>query len=297
MTESCAVQLENRAVIALDGKDARSFLQGLITNDMDEVSPDRAIYAALLSPQGKYLFDFFLFEMGGRLVLECARPQAAGLMKRLSMYRLRADVAVTDTGDRYRLLALLGTGAAAACGLPAHEGAAVALGGGLAFVDPRTAAMGVRLCLPADADHPAPAGFEPADHDRYEAHRIRLGVPEGADELAEGRALPLEAGLDDLHAISFGKGCYVGQEVTARMKARKLVRNRLVPIRIEGTSPAPGTRLQLGETDAGEIRVVRDRAGIAMVKLEALERSLADNAPLTAGNSRVMPEKPGWARF
>ena len=293
MAEIRAVPLEDRAVVALGGGDARRFLQGLITNDVGDVAADRAVYAALLTPQGKTLFDFFVFEYGGALHLDCAADGVEALVKRLSMYRLRADVTIEDVSAALAVTALPHADAPAAVGLAAAEGAAGTFEGGIAYVDPRCAGMGVRLCLPRGI---APEAFDSAPHDVYDARRVGLGIAEGS-ELAAGRALPLEAGLDDLHAIAFDKGCYVGQEVTARMKSRGLVRNRMVPMRIDGVAPSPDTAIRLGEREAGELRVVHGNTAIAMMKLDALKRAEADHGTLTAGDARLTPERPDWARF
>jgi folate-binding protein YgfZ len=287
-----AVALDDRAVIALEGADVRTFLQGLVTNDVEAVAPDRAIYAALLSPQGKMLFDFFLFEIAGTLHLDCAADTAQDLTKRLSMYKLRADVSISDASDTLAIIALPGATAPQAAGIGGAEGACIPLGAGVAFIDPRCAAMGVRFCLPKGE---APPGFAPAAHDAYDTHRIRLGIAEGA-EIAAGRGLPLEAGLDDLHGIAFDKGCYVGQEVTARMKSRGLVRNRLLPVHLDGAGAAADTPVKVDGTEAGALRVVRGQDAIAMMKLEALDRADAGE-PFHAGDASVTVARPAWVRL
>jgi folate-binding protein YgfZ len=285
-----AVRLDDRAVIALGGADARGFLQGLVTNDVAAVAPDRAVYAALLTPQGKVLFDFFLFEIAGVLHVDCAADAAAALAKRLSMYRLRADVTIEDARGALAVTALPWDGAAAAVGLDGAEGACCEYQGGAAYVDPRCAAMGVRLCLPAGVA----ADVTPGPAEAYRARRIALGIAEGA-ELAVGRGLPLEAGLDELHGIAFDKGCYVGQEVTARMKSRGLVRNRVMPVRIEGAPPAADAPIRADGAEAGELRVLMGAAGLAMMKLEALERAEREGLSLTAGDARVTVTRPPWS--
>jgi folate-binding protein YgfZ len=194
--------LGDRAVIAVSGPEARTFLQGLITNDITKLTPGAPLYAALLTPQGKILFDFLLYEHEGMILLDCARVTVEALEKRLSMYRLRARVDIASRGDLGVLVSWSGTG----------EGA---------WRDPRVPRLGHRSIGTDD--------FDAAAADAYLAHRLALGVPEGRD-FGQDEMFALDADLEELHGVSFDKGCYVGQELTARMKHRGTARKKLLPI-------------------------------------------------------------------
>jgi len=285
--------LADRAVLSVAGPDARGFLQGLVTNDMGRVAAARAIWAALLTPQGKYLHDFMIAAHDDGFLLDAEAARLADLKKRLSMYRLRAKVTLEER-PALAVFALWGDGAAARCGLADEPGAAAAWGGGIALVDPRLAALGVRALIPADgaAAALAAAGFAAAPRAGYDRHRIALGVPDGGRDLVADKSYPMENGFDALNGIDFAKGCYVGQEVTARMKHRALVRKRLFPVAIDGAAPPPGTAVRRGDIDAGELRGAEDGIGLALLKLD---QAFADAAaPLTAGDARLTPQKPGW---
>ncbi len=264
-----AILLEDRSVIALSGPEARPFLQGLITNDVEKVEPDRAIYAALLTPQGKILFDFLIAEGDGALLIDCHRNVRDALVKRLSMYRLRSKVAI----EAHEQLAVL----AGLTGTPAVRG--------VTFPDPRLPALGHRT-IGTLAE--VPDGIARAD--AYHSHRLDLGVPEAGD-FGSDRMFALDADLDELHAIDFEKGCYVGQELTARMKHRGTARKRLLVVEGEAALPATG-ELRAGSHGIGEIVSAYGQRSFALVRLDRLEEAMSTD--IYAGGVRVAVTKQDW---
>lgn len=276
------IALPDRAVISIAGADARGFLQGLITNDVERVSPTQAAYAALLTPQGKFLHDFFIAEIDGSLLLDCNSVRAADLVKRLTMYRLRAKVTISDETANWAVWALLPGG-----GVP---GQASPRRGGVVFTDPRHARLGYRALMPAATDMTG-SGLAQGNIAEYEKLRLTLGIPDGAVDMIPEKSLPLECGFDELNGVSFTKGCYVGQEVTTRMKHRALVKKRLFPVTV-GAGVKPGAPVVSGAVEAGEIRSVVDGQAIALLRLD-----LADKGSLEAGGAPVVPTKPDWASF
>lgn len=293
----------DRAVIAVGGADREMFLQGLVSNDVRRAGPARAIWAALLTPQGKYLHDFFLVGQGdgdtGRLLADCEADRRADLLRRLKLYTLRARVDLADCGPDLVVALLWGDGAARAIGLADDPGAAMAVGDGVLFADPRLAGAGCRAILPRDgaADRLAAAGFTAGDRAAWERHRLALGLPDGSRDLAVEKAILLENGFDELAGVDWDKGCYMGQELTARTKYRGLVRKRLMPVRVDGPTPAPGTPVLLDGRDAGEMRSAEGDCGLALLRLEQVEKAVSDDRPLLAGDSRLRPQKPAWATF
>jgi hypothetical protein len=289
---------ESRAVIAIEGDDRVGFLQGLISNDVAKVSAERAIYAALLTPQGKFLHDFFVAAQGDGLYIDCEAARRGDLQRRLAIYKLRAKVVLRDAGAGWAVALLFGAAIPSAIGLRDEAGQARPWLGGTVFVDPRLTALGARAILPrAEAGALlARAGFEPGRAEDYERLRIGLGVPDGSRDLPVEKAILLENGFDELHGIDWQKGCYIGQELTARTRYRGLVRKRLMPVAIEGEPPPPGTPVIQDGMEIGEMRSVLDGVGLALIRLEALESDRA-NTPITAGASRLTPRKPDWAKF
>jgi len=271
------IELASRGVIALHGEDRASFLNGLTTNEIPAAGT-APVYSALLSPQGKFLFDFFMLATADSILLDCARAEAPALLAKLRPYKLRAKVDMQDASEAYATLALLNE-APLVADLPAAQ----------LYADPRHPAMGQRLLVPRDwlPDAKArllAAGYSEATEATYTEHRLRHGVPDGATDLPEGRAIPLEYNFDLLNAISWTKGCYVGQELTARTRYRGLLRKRLFAISGPAPLPPPGTAIMKNGQEAGELRASAGHVGLAILRLEHLateEGLTADGKPLT----------------
>lgn len=298
MAEACGTWLDARGVLEVTGADRHSFLQGLVTNDVTKAASDRALYAALLTAQGKYLHDFFIVSLGEALYLDVEAARSAELQRRLSLYKLRAKVTIADASERFRVAAVFGASACAKLDLPSSPGAARSFAEGCAYVDPRLAELGARLLLPRRDDAAAaPAGLAPADFAEYDRMRLALGIADGSRDLEIDKTVLLEAGFDELNGIDWQKGCYMGQELTARTKYRGLVKKRLLPVAIEGPAPAPGTRLTLATAEAGEMRSARDGHGLALLRLDRVAEAEAAGAAFAAGPARLYPHKPAWARF
>lgn len=298
MPEAGYVVLESRSLITVGGPDCAEFLQGLISNDINRVSPERAVWAALLTPQGKYLHDFFITVMDGVYYLDCEKPRFMDLGQRLSRYKLRANIEL-GVDDSMAVFALPGEASSGKLGLPAEPGAAKALDGGVVYVDPRLAAVGARAVLPGDAGEALlkQQGFAPQPLDDYDRLRLECGLPDGSRDLVVEKAILLESNFEDLHGVDWDKGCYMGQELTARTKYRGLVKKRLLPVEITGDAPEPGTQILLDGKDAGEMRSSADGHGLALLRLDHLDRALRGEGVLQAGETTLTPRKPDWATF
>ncbi len=306
MTKTGFIPLEDRGVLEVAGEDAREFLQGLISNDVGKVAADAAVYAAFLTPQGKYLHDFFIAELGGALLLDCEKDRLTDLKRRLGIYRLRSKVTLADRTDDFVVAALIGEGIAEGVGLPPEQaGTVVPLGQGIAYVDPRLPAIGVRVVLPRDGAIAAleGAGLGALDRMEYEQLRIRLGLPDGSRDMEVEKAILLESGFDELHGVDWEKGCYLGQELTARTKYRGLIKKRLVPVDVDGPMPPPGTPVVFEGKEIGEVRSGSGGVAMALIRLAALEQAQEQEqatdarAAFTAGSARLTPVKPKWAVF
>ncbi len=294
------VLLEDRATLAIAGADNRVFLQGLISNDVNRVDAGRAVYAAFLTAQGRYLHDFFVIAMGEDLLLDCEAARCADLARRLRMYKLRSRVSLEERGADLVVAALIGDGVAEALGLPGDDpGAAAAFAGGVAYLDPRLAAAGARAVLPraGAAKSLEEAGFVAVGAENYDRHRIALGLADGSRDMEIGRSILLECGFDELHGVDWSKGCFLGQELTARTKYRGLIRKRLLPVTVDGPLPAPRTPIMQGDREVGEVRSATGSTALAMLRLEVLDAAGADTEPLRADQALLTPIKPAWANF
>jgi folate-binding protein YgfZ len=300
-----ATVLADRGVIRLDGPEAREFLQGLVSNDVRRVGPERAIYAALLSPQGKYLFDFIIAEHDGALLLDTEAARLADLVRRLTMYKLRAKVTVADASGQFVVAAAFGPDALTSLGFEAaaEAGSARAFAGGVATVDPRLASLGGRLILPRDGVEAsfAEAGLAAGTADEWDAWRLGLGVPDSSRDILIDKSFLLESNFEEMNGVDFNKGCYVGQETTTRSKFRGNVRKRIFRVEAaEGTVPPPGTPLMGAGVEAGSLREVgtmrsgRNGHGLAMVRLEELATA---GGTLTAEGISLRAIKPDWVKI
>jgi len=281
--------LPERGVIELAGPGAREFLQGLITNTMDLVSANRAIYAALLTPQGKYLFDFFVIQKDDSFLIECEAVRLAELVKRLNFYRLRAKVTIHDASATYQVAACPGPEGLEALDLPAQPGAVRTYPGGIIFTDPRLAGMGARMILAPDALAAMP--LRHSSPEAYHRLRLELGIAEGHADIEVEKNFLLEANFEELNGVDFKKGCYVGQELVSRMKHRGVVRKRILPVHIEGACPPPGTPIMAEGREVGVLRTGLGTRALAFLRLSAL----APGAPaLSCSSARLTPHIPGW---
>jgi len=261
-----------RDIVQVSGADARSFLQGLISQDIDKVGPDLSAYGTLLTPQGKYLHDFIIAQQNDHLLLDCEHGRGEDLASRLSRFKLRADVQLEHRDDD-AVFVVFGRGAPEALDLESRTTATRTHGRIVAMVDPRTADLGCRLIGPpgdieallTDRDIPE------ISPDAYDRLRISLQVPDGSRDLEIEKSILLESNIDTLNGIDWNKGCYMGQELTARTKYRGLVKRGLVAFR-SGTEPAqPGDPVLAGDKVVGEVRSTSGDLLLASVRLDALE--------------------------
>mgnify|MGYP006087768129 CR=1 FL=1 len=290
------IHLKNRGLLVITGPDRVEFLQGLVSNDVQKVSKDNAIYAALLNPQGKYLYDFFIFEKDDSLILDCELDRIEGLKKRLSLYKLRANVTLEDQTDTMTVSAIIGEKNMVEYGFPINPGEAKAFGESLIFRDPRLADIGWRCIFPSSDSKNiiVTLGFSPAKPYIYESLRINFGLPDGSRDLIIEKSILLESGFSELNGVDWDKGCYIGQELTARTKYRGLIKKRLMPVIFNGHPPESGTTIFSGKKGAGEMRssLANDIGGIglALIRLEALESS----TNLLAAGVTLTPSRPYW---
>lgn len=275
MSEAKIARLPDRGIVSVTGEDARAFLDNLITNDLAALEkPGDAIHAALLTPQGKILFAFFVVQRPDGYILETDRERSADLAKRLTMYKLRAKVTINDLSANYATIA-------AWDGEPPRSPLYVA------FADPRSDRLGVRLLMaPALAAKLEP-GLLPAVH--YDRHRIALGIVDGGRDYVLGDTFPHEANFDRFHGVSFTKGCFVGQEVVARMQNKTVVRKRVV--RISGSGDlTSGADVTIGDAVIGKVGSVAGREALAMLRLDRAMEAVDKGQTITADGIAVTIE-------
>jgi len=285
--------LPHRALITVSGGDRFRFLQGLVSNDMRKVERGGTVWAALLTPQGKFLHEFFIFSIGDAVYLECERARRDDLLSRLSRYKLRSKIQL-ESCDSFASGAIWGDPIATLLNLSDESDALVLRDGGVVYRDSRLVESGARWALPPDTANATleACGLESSTPEVFDDHRLALGLPDGSRDMEIEKALLLESGFEELHGVDFQKGCYMGQELTARTHYRALIKKRLMPVLIDGPSPELGTALKVAGANAGEMKSVQGKRGLALVRLDAWRN--ATDGVLDADGTKVTPSVPAW---
>jgi folate-binding protein YgfZ len=269
-----AALLTDRGVLRVAGEPARHFLHNLVTANIETLTPGQARYAALLTPQGKIIADFFVVEApaedGGGFFIDAPKALVPDLAQKLNFYKLRAKVTIEPL-DALSVLAVWdGSGSTEY---------------GLDYRDPRLQALGQRVLIPADVAQEAAKdlGADLVDASDYEAHRIALGVPRGGVDFIYGDVFPHDADLDKLGGVDFKKGCFVGQEVVSRVEHRGTARNRIVPVAFDAHAAEDGSPVMAGDKAVGTMGSSAGNIGLAMLRVDRVADALAAGVPLMAG--------------
>ena len=267
MSTARTARLDSRAAVAVTGPEARPFLNRLLSQEVETLAPGDLRAAALLTPQGRVLYDLFLFGEADGVRIDVAAAARDDLVRRLTMFRLRADVQIAPNDAPVH--ALWGEGAGEAP--PGWRR------------DPRAPAAGWRALGGPDAP-----GAEDHDEAAYRLHRFTLGLPEAVEDGLSDRAYATELNMDLLAAVDFSKGCFVGQETTSRMKRRGGVRSRVLPLAVEGEAPAPGAEVLAGALRAGEVAATCGDLALALLRLDR------SGGALTLGDRPTRLARPAW---
>jgi len=297
MTQSLqAALLPERGVVAITGPDRIKFMQGLMTNDIRRLAPDRALYTGFLTGQGKLLYDAILIQDNEDILIDIAAALVQDLVKRLTTFKIRANVDIGQV-PALAVAAVWGAEAAALVGPGASEGSVgsdTQIPCRKAFVDPRVAALGVRLLYPSGQSIAAEferLGCARATASDYAAHRLALGIADTA-EISGETCYALEANFEPLHGVDFKKGCYVGQELTARMKLRVGLRKRILPVSAATTLPDVGTQVTAGATRLGPLIATSGNRGLGLLRLDHLAEATPD--AIRADAVALNVDWPSW---
>lgn len=268
------IKLNNRGIIAITGQDRSNFLQGLITNDLNLIAQKKILYTALLSAQGRYLFDFFIIEKDNLFLLDVNLSQLESLVQRLNLYKLRSQVECVNVSSQYEVVI---------------NTEAQPVG---ALIDPRHPSLGFRSYVASYAS----SDTAQADTSPYTDLCLKLGIPSAEDMIAS-KGIPLECGLDDMGAIAWNKGCYVGQELTARTKHQGLVRKRLLPVTLPCETVPFGTDITLNGNIVGQLRTSHNHQGIGLLRTEALQDAANLSGVFMCGGYTISVNVPDWIKI
>jgi folate-binding protein YgfZ len=290
MTDLSFTKLKDRGVIRVSGPEAQHFLQNLITADVDDIDRTGAGYGALLTPQGKILFDFLILKNGDAYLLDTPIKTLPDLAKRLTFYKLRAKVDIETPGDETGVVAVWG--AAPSADTP-----------GIQAEDPRLPALGHRILGPVEDIRSAllSAGADEKGADDYAEHRIAQAVPEAPADYAYSDIFPHDADMDQLGGVSFSKGCYVGQEVVSRVHHRGTARKRFIAVSSAAPLPEGGSPIEVGGKSIGTLgssAATGDQyRGLALIRLDKAGAAIKNGTPIVCGTDEVTLNIPDWADF
>jgi tRNA-modifying protein YgfZ len=256
----------DRALIRVSGPDTRDFLDNLLTQNLDSFGAAGVLYGALLTPQGKVIADMLIWDEGDGVLLDADPSRSGDLLRRLTMYKLRAQVTIEDVSAKRHVLVSDDVF-------------------GEAQQDPRLAALGWRAVAATDAKH---------DDGAYDARRLALGVPDLARDAGPDEVFALEALLEELNGVDFQKGCFVGQENVSRMKRRATTRKKFCAVTFEGEAPAPMTPVLAGEAELGTVRSGMNGRAVALLRLDRALEALEAGKTLTAGGKAIQLDPPAW---
>jgi len=276
ITNNLYIPLKNRSVIEISGSDSKKFMQGLITNDINKVDENSAIYALMLTPQGKFLYDFFIAEKEGILLVDCNKEDLPNIIKKLKMYRLRSDVVIEDASEKYEVASLVGAKVFEV--IEGKDSSVRQFCKGVAFLDSRVSDMYARSFIEIDNNYQS---FEAFDFKKgtmydYEDIRINAGVPKGSLDMVSQQSFPHEFGMDKLNAIDYNKGCYVGQEVTARVHHKSKARKGLYVVEADSDGwgfPEMGTDVKIGDEKIGTLLSSTANIALAILMQEKVEKN------------------------
>lgn len=285
MSECNWALLPDRGVIRVAGSDAQKFLQGLVTNDVTRTGASGGIYTALLTAQGKIISDFFVIADVDGFLIEAPRDQVAQIAKKLTLYKLRADVTVEALLDEAFV--------AVQWGSDCPE-----LVEGFWFPDPRHAALGSRIIFDSpDAERGFVDSCAQCGAEDFHAHRISLGIPEGGKDFPFEDVFPHDANFDLIHGVDFKKGCFVGQEVVSRMEHRGTARKRIVCIEALDGALDSGTEVVTDETSIGMVGSISGANGLALVRVDRAADAIKNGQTIYAGSTPILLSSPPYADF
>lgn len=280
-----SAQLTNRSLLKLTGADTQDFLQNLVSNDLEDLSSNKVIYSALLTPQGKFLHDFFVVKWNDAVILDCLSDRMPDLLRRLTMYKLRANVSIEDISAEYSVFALFD---GVSDKLPQSNGEAKTTETSVTYRDPRLFGLGARSICASNQTPPIKA--ETASLDEYVHWRMALGVPEGGIDILPEKNFLLEVNFEELNGVSFSKGCYVGQELTARTKFRAKIKKKLFAFTFDGEIN-PGSSITLNGKEIATVTSFAKPHGLALTRLaEWKELGIASTDLEPSGIQLFKPE-------
>lgn len=283
MTHTQFCELTDRTLLNINGPDAISFLHGLVTCDVENLKTGEITFGALLSPQGKILFDFFVIKSVDGYMLDIDKSMCDDFLHKLKFYKLRADIEISKAADKTKVFAVFGD---------APENMLKIVMDGICVPDPRLDKLGLRAYI-----NRIPVDYLVVEPDEYVALRNVHGMPSGGTDFIFGDAFPHEALMDQFGGVDFKKGCYIGQEVVSRMQHRGTARKRFISVTSDVNMPDIGTEIVVNGKTVGKIASKFGKNAIALIRLDQAGAAVKNNETILAGSTAVKLHLQEWVNF
>ena len=295
MEKNEVITLEDRGFIQVKGPEAKNFLQNIVTNDLEKVTNESTIFSSILTPQGKYLFEFFVIKLGDSYLLENEKKSTEEIIKILNFYKLRSQVDFIDLSEKYVATIISLEKFKEIDNSSSSLGKTINYRGDPVYIDPRNIKLGAKIISKLENIHLTikKLNLKIVDKKKYYAKSFELGIPQTDLNKLKDKIFGIENNLDELNGIDFKKGCYVGQENTSRIKLRNKLRRRILPIQKVDGELSENDIIRYKETEIGKIMINKPYP-FALVKVVDPELKEFINVELTCGSSKIKILKPEW---
>ena len=295
MEKNEVIILEDRGFIQIKGSEAKDFLQNIVTNNIEKVTSDSTVFSSILTPQGKYLFEFFILKLKDNYLIECEKKSTTEIIKLLNFYKLRSKVDFIDLSEKYVTAIISLEKFKEINGSNLSKGSTTSYGEDPVYIDPRNEKLGAKIISKLENIHLTikKLNLKIADKEKYYNKSFELGIPQiNLDKLKE-KIFGIENNLDELNGIDFKKGCYVGQENTSRIKLRNKLRRRILPVKEIAGEILENDIIKYKNSEIGKIMIDKPYS-FALVKVVQPDLKELTNTELMCGKSKVKILKPEW---
>jgi len=295
MEKNEVITLEDRGFIQVTGLEAKDFLQNIVTNDIEKVSSNSTVFSSILTPQGKYLFEFFVLKLKDSYLLECEKKSSAEIIKLLNFYKLRSKVDFIDLSEKYVAAVVSLEKFKEMNGSDLSKGNTTSYGDDPVYIDPRNDKLGAKIISKLENIHLTikKLNLKISDKKNYYNKSFELGIPQIDLNKLKDKIFGIENNLDELNGIDFKKGCYIGQENTSRIKLRNKLRRRILPIQKISGEISENDVIKYKNNDIGKILIDKPYS-FALVKVVDPDLKEFSNTELMCGKSKVKILKPEW---
>ena len=295
MEKNEVITLEDRGFIQVNGPEAKEFLQNIVTNNVEKVTPESSLFSSILTPQGKYLFDFFIIKLKDNYLIECEKKSTSEIIKLLNFYKLRSKVDLVDLNEKYTVAIISLEKFREINNSDLLKGKTTTYEENLIYIDPRSEKLGAKIISKTKDINLIikKLNLNIVDKQKYYKKSFELGIPQTEMKKLKEKIFGIENNLDELNGIDFKKGCYVGQENTSRIKLRNKLRRRVLPVQKIKGDVSENDIIKYKDIEIGKVMIDKPHP-FALVKVVDPDLKEFNNIELKCGNSKIKILKPDW---